>query len=279
MKIFFSWSGSQSKKVAEILRDFLLFVFHDIDPWISSEDIGKGKRWSSEIAQALEDANIGVICLTKENLNRPWLLFEAGALSKRIKDSLVCTFLLDIEEADIINSNPLSQFQHTKNSKEDVFAFLKTINEAYGEKKLDDAILEPTFEKWWLDFEKKISLIPSSPKKENEPPVRKDSEILAEILETVRNIERERSLIKSSPTPEKFHTKVLNIISQDKLFEIISTRINGIVIPNGAYIKILEPVKERQIRVVLSKRLDELTYSKIFDMLQHDFGINGVTWI
>ncbi len=194
MKIFLSWSGSRSKKVAEILRELLRFVFHDIEPWMSSEDISKGKRWSPEIAQALEDANAGVICLTKENLNRPWLLFEAGALSKIIKDSLVCTFLLDVEQADIGNDNPLSQFQATKNSKEDVFSLLKTINEAYGEEKLDDEILEPTFEKWWLDFETKISSIPSSPKKEGELPVRSDSELLAEILETVRNIERKTAV-------------------------------------------------------------------------------------
>ncbi len=189
MKIFLSWSGSRSKRVAEILRELLRFVFHD-DPWMSSEDIGKGKRWSPEIAKALQSANAGVICLTKENLNRPWLLFEAGALSKTIKDSLVCTFLLDVEQVDIGNDNPLSQFQATKNSKEDVFNLLTTINEAYGEEKLDDEILKPSFEKWWLDFETKISSIPPSPKKDSDFPVRKESEILAEILETVRNMER-----------------------------------------------------------------------------------------
>lgn len=189
MKIFLSWSGSRSKRVAEIFRELLRFVFHD-DPWMSSEDIGKGKRWSPEIAKALESANAGIICLTKENLNRPWLLFEAGALSKMIKGSLVCTFLLDVEQVDIGNDNPLSQFQATKNSKEDVFNLLTTINEAYGEEKLDDEILKPSFDKWWLDFETKISSIPPSQKKESELPVRNESELLAEILETVRNIER-----------------------------------------------------------------------------------------
>jgi len=106
-----------------------------------------------------------------------------------ITESLVCTFLLDIEQADIGNDNPLSQFQGTKNSKEDVLELLKTINKAYGKEKLDDEILEPTFEKWWPDFETKISSIPSQ-KKDGEFPVRKESELLAEILETVRNIER-----------------------------------------------------------------------------------------
>ncbi len=189
MKIFLSWSGSRSKRVAEILKEWLRFVFHNIEPWMSSEDISKGKRWSPEIAQALEDSKVGIICLTKENLNRPWLLFEAGALSKIIKDSLVCTFLLDVEQADIGSDNPLSQFQATKNSKEDILILLKTINEAYGKDKLDDKILAPTFERFWGDFETKISSIPVSTD-EGKLPIRKDRELLNEILVTVRNMER-----------------------------------------------------------------------------------------
>ncbi len=190
MKIFLSWSGSRSKRVAEILKEWLRFVFHNIEPWMSSEDIGKGKRWSPEIAQALEDVKVGIICLTKENLKRPWLLFEAGALSKIMKDSLVCTFLLDVEQADIGNDNPLSQFQATKNSKDDILVLLKTINEAYGKDKLDEKILVLTFERFWGDFETKISSITVSQIEEEKLPVRKDRELLNEILVTVRNIER-----------------------------------------------------------------------------------------
>ncbi len=190
MKVFLSWSGSRSKRVAEILRDWLQYLIHDIEPWMSSEDIGKGKRWSPEIAQALEDAKVGVICLTKENLNRPWLLFEAGALSKIIRNSLVCTFLLDLEQTEIGSDNPLSQFQATKNSKEDILALIKTINEANGKEKLDDKILVPTFEKWWPELEMKLSSIPSQ-NDEEKLPVRSEKELLAEILEIVRNIERE----------------------------------------------------------------------------------------
>jgi hypothetical protein len=200
MKIFLSWSGDRSKKVAEIFRDWLKCVMHNNDPWMSSEDIGKGKRWASEISQTLEGSEVGIICLTKENLNRPWLLFEAGALSKKIKDTLVCPFLLDLEPSDIGNDNPLSQFQATKNSKEDVFALLKNINEADVKEKLDDEILIRSFEKWWEDFKIQISSIPMSPRKDVELPVRKESELLAEILETVRNIERRevRGDLKSS---------------------------------------------------------------------------------
>jgi hypothetical protein len=162
---------------------------------MSSDDIDKGTRSGNEIAQALNDAEVGIICLTKENLNRPWLLFEAGALSKTIKTSVVCTFLLDLMPADIGSENPLMQFQATMNSKKEVLKLLEKINNASENKILDDGRLEESFEKWWHDFEEKISSIPPSIDEDSQHHGRSDRDLLAEILETVRNLERRRHTI------------------------------------------------------------------------------------
>ncbi|MHC1600307.1 MAG: TIR domain-containing protein [Candidatus Methanospirareceae archaeon] len=195
MKVFISWSGSRSKIVAEIFRKWLPLFIQEIDPWMSSDDIDKGKMSVNEIAKELEDTKVGIICLTKENLNRPWLHFEAGALSKTIHTSFVCPFLLDLAPTDIDTENPLRNFQATINSKEDVLKLLKTINKASGNEMLDDERLGETFEKWWPDFEKKISTISPSTEEEGQHRSRRDSDILAEILETVRNLERRRHTI------------------------------------------------------------------------------------
>jgi hypothetical protein len=49
---------------------------------MSEHDIDKGTRGLPAIAQQLEETQFGLICLTPESMNAPWLLFEAGALSK-----------------------------------------------------------------------------------------------------------------------------------------------------------------------------------------------------
>lgn len=86
MKIFISWSGDRSELLAKALRDWFPLVLHYVDPWLSQSDIQAGERWGIEVAKELETCNFGVICVTKENLNSPWILFEAGALAKSMQD-------------------------------------------------------------------------------------------------------------------------------------------------------------------------------------------------
>ena len=90
MKVFISWSGTRSNRVGKALRIFLEDVNQAIKPWMSETDIDAGSRWAAELAKQLEETNFGIICLTPESLTSPWSLFEAGALSKSIRDSRVC---------------------------------------------------------------------------------------------------------------------------------------------------------------------------------------------
>ena len=39
MKVFISWSGEKSKKIAEVFRDWLPQVIQAIEPFVSFEDI------------------------------------------------------------------------------------------------------------------------------------------------------------------------------------------------------------------------------------------------
>jgi hypothetical protein len=189
MKVFLSWSDERSKKTAELFSEWLPQVIQAIEPWISN-DIAKGARWSNEISLELEKSKIGIICLTPENLDNRWILFEAGALSK-ISESRVCTFLLDLTPSEI--KPPLGQFHHTPFTKEDVLKLVRSINEQLplaNEKQLPDTTLLQVFERSWLEFEKRINEIKKMRSGE-EKLHRSDRDILEEMLEILRRSNRQ----------------------------------------------------------------------------------------
>ncbi len=127
MKVFISWSGNISLKVALIFRDWLPSVIQSIEPYVSSEDIDKGARWSTDIAKELENSTFGILCVTKENLEAPWLSFEAGALSKTMEKSFVSPFLFDIKRSEV--QGPILQFQSTIFEKDDIKKWSKHLTE------------------------------------------------------------------------------------------------------------------------------------------------------
>ncbi|WP_440955085.1 TIR domain-containing protein [Methanosarcina sp. Mfa9] len=155
MKIFISWSGKLSEEVAIILKDWMPNVIQSIKPYVSSEDIEKGTRWSKEISKELEVTNYGILCVTKENVTRPWINFEAGALSKSVSESKVCPFLIDLKTSELTRS-PLSQFQSTSYDREDILKLMSSINNSCGEKRISDTYLEKSFDMWWSLLENKL---------------------------------------------------------------------------------------------------------------------------
>lgn len=187
MKIFISWSGKHSLGVATALRDWLPYIFNGIELFVSSEDIRKGKRWPAEISKELDSCNFGIVCLTPDNLEAPWLLFEAGALSKSVKEASVYTLLLGgLRIGDI--EGPLSHFQHTIFGKDDFFKLIASINQANESLKQDERRLKKIFGKFWDELDTTVArLLKSDSKPEKK---RGSDEMLHEILEITNYIAR-----------------------------------------------------------------------------------------
>jgi hypothetical protein len=155
MKVFISWSGTRSNKVAKALRTFLEDVNHSIKPWMSETDIDAGARWAAELAKQLEETNFGILCLTPESLTSPWLLFEAGALSKSIQGSRVCPYLVGMSKREL--QGPLAQFQCKETTAEQTCEMLQAVNEAMGKDALPQARLRKYFEQYWPALESEIT--------------------------------------------------------------------------------------------------------------------------
>lgn len=187
MKVFISWSGQTSREVAKLLSEWIEDVLQGVETWYSPDDIEKGSMWFSEIHQTLGENNVGILCVTPENKNAPWILFEAGALFKGLTKARVCPLLIGNQTpADI--TAPLAHFNLTLPEEQDMLRLMRTVNSA-NENPLDDDRLEKAFNRWWQDFKSKYDEIVAR-KPEATAEKRSTPDLLTEILEGVRHIQR-----------------------------------------------------------------------------------------
>lgn len=200
MKVFLSWSGDLSHKVATLLRDWLPSVIQSIEPYVSSEDVDKGARWSTDIAKELEASGYGIVCVTRDNLEAPWLNFEAGALSKSIDKGRVSPFLFSVKRSEI-KTGPLLQFQSTIADKEDVSKLLHSMNAVTAQGALDESRLNSVFDVWWPQLEAKLHELEKSSTASAPVPSRSERDShKADILEEVLELVRQQHRILNDPT-------------------------------------------------------------------------------
>jgi hypothetical protein len=189
MNVFISWSGARSKLVARKLHEWLPSVIQIVKSWMSSEDINAGARWNAEISKQLEAASFGIICLTRSNQNKPWVMFEAGAIAKVIQDTYLVPYLIDLKPSEV--EGPLSSFQAKVANKEETLELLLTLNNAL-KSPLPDERLKSIYEKFWPDLE---NVLDTLPKEEGQiTPPRSAPEVLDEVLVLVRGIAKHQQI-------------------------------------------------------------------------------------
>ena len=128
MDIFVSWAGNDSHRVALVLRQWLPEVLRFVRPWVSSEDIRKGTRWSDELWGRLGHTSYSIVCVTPEAVRSPWVNFEAGAVARAVGgQSHVSPLLLGMSAGDL-GGVPLAMFQCTEFRRPDVERLVKAIN-------------------------------------------------------------------------------------------------------------------------------------------------------
>ena len=175
--------------MAEALRDWLPQIINSIKPWLSSADMGKGARWSPEIASKLASTRAGIICLTPTNLHSDWILFEAGALSKTVTEAYVCPLLTGLTSSQV--TGPLAQFQSTiADDDADVFKLIKTLNSALADQARPEEQLHQAFKVWWPILKDRLSKVPDEPGALLAP--RPERDLLEEMLALVRNLNRQK---------------------------------------------------------------------------------------
>jgi len=213
---------------------------------MSAADIEKGARWSSDIAYQLKETRVGIICLTPENIDAPWVLFEAGALSKKLDRTLVCPYLFDLEPSGI--TGPLVQFQAARADRDDTKKLLGTINRALTGKSLTEEQLGKAFEKWWPDLEGRFKAIPTIASKR--PNRRSEREILEEMLELMRMQVRHGSFRREGDPIAWSHLQQVMESGPRLLSEYKRQKLNPLKIsPDPELIRVLTSIEEEASKI------------------------------
>ena len=168
------------------MNDWIKCVLQASKPWISTRDIDKGAIWFSEISDQLKDTAAGIVCLTQENKNKPWILFETGALAKGLSTNRVCTLLIDLFASDV--EDPLAQFNHTLPQRASMWGLASSLNACLEANRLDERILKQVFETYWPKFEVDFARALSESVPEEAPEPRSGESILNEILANTRMV-------------------------------------------------------------------------------------------
>jgi DNA-binding CsgD family transcriptional regulator len=256
VEIFISWSGLKSHAVAEALRKWLPKVVNAFNPWISSEDIDKGARWSAELSAKLAAVKAGIICLTPSNLASPWVLFEAGAISKTLSNTFVCTLLVGLEPSDV--SGPLAQFQATRTTKNDILRLVKNLSQALGEAALPETHIDEMFEVLWPKLEADLGKLPDEGTEHRRQ--RKDREILEEILDLLRNQSRASLKGPTVAVPLNFNTGALS----PRELQVAEQAVQGM---SNRQIAELLGISEHTVKNYLFHVFEKMKVSNRFELL------------
>jgi len=156
MPVFVSWSGDRSGYVASALSALLKATIPGVPVWTSQQDVDVGHPWHDTLRRVLDTSQYGILCLTPENLNAPWLLYEAGAISKSIESARVVPYLLNVKGSDL--APPLSIFQGVPADEAGTWRLLKSVASTLPPP-LDEAGLRTAFDVHWPAFHDRIAPI------------------------------------------------------------------------------------------------------------------------
>lgn len=193
MKLFISWSGEFSQKVAKKLSIWIPTIIQSVEVFYSPDDIAKGENWGNRLDNALSDCGFGIICLTPENIAAPWIHFEAGALSTAL-NARISAVMFGVNPSNL--KGPLTRYQNTVFEREDFFQLFKSINDA-SETPLKQEILTNAFDNAWEKLEPEVNNIIKQYAASNTVPAEdnsnSDSDAIQEILRLLRKSANDQS--------------------------------------------------------------------------------------
>ena len=146
-----------------------------------------------------------MICPTQDNLAKPWIHFEAGALAKRVSErARVIPYLHGVSPSDL--RPPLSLFQAVKSDFTGTLDLLTSLN-GIRSTPFEMARLVEIYAKWKFDFESQLANL-KTPQESSAKP-RTDRELLEELVTRLTTLQATGgSLSATSAVETKNHREI-----------------------------------------------------------------------
>lgn len=265
-KVFISWSGNRARDVALRMRELIELVSDNIDPFVSEADIELGTRSMDTVAEKLSECRIAIIIVTPENYDKPWLNFEAGAISSQIDDPKTRVIPMLVGMSVPLPAGPLTQFQAQELSS-------KGLDKLFAQLAISVSATPAVFQKR-LDLDKAAfldevgKLVPDDTTKKA-PQVDLD-DMVREILQSTRDLSSlqldalERIQFMFAKAMERPATRVpssVNLPTSERMAradELVGRSINSFIIQNTqrrADLQLRLDFDERKVRVVTGHHL------------------------
>jgi hypothetical protein len=152
MKVFLAYGGPTGKQLAEQLRQWLPKVLPGIKLHFAPWDIAKGSRWRDVLGTELQRSAVTLLCLTRESLRRPWILYEAGSVSQH---GDVFPLLFGVA-ADLLSDGPLEQYQATEFGHDEMWRLVQALRERPSMPRVSVPRLKHAFERAWPRLQQKV---------------------------------------------------------------------------------------------------------------------------
>lgn len=151
MNVFLSYSGDRSFQMAEVLYHWLPKFLPEITPFLSNHDIKKGAVWFNSIQSTAESSQIGILCVTPENFESPWLMYEMGLLTQSVGQGNVFPILLGISDKDL--TGPLGLIQCISLNRDNLLRLLKQISSTVFNTDYSPKFFDNYYENFLSDLE------------------------------------------------------------------------------------------------------------------------------
>ncbi len=152
--------------------------------------------WVKELNSRLANSNAGIIFLTPENQNEPWIQFEAGALAKGFTENRVFVLLIGLDDSQV--EGPLSNFNLSKSDEIGIKKIVFDLNNLLGENQISTDILSKVFEKNYPDLKQKIEQVLAQKLIQKQPEKRTEDDIQSEMLGILRGLSTRISNVEHS---------------------------------------------------------------------------------